>query len=46
MSRSRRSRSLNGSPDLRRLRAGRYHVFYTIEEERLVVQIDHVTRLP
>jgi hypothetical protein len=35
-----------GSPDLRRLRAGRHRVFYTIEEERLVVQIDHVARLP
>jgi mRNA interferase RelE/StbE len=31
-----------GSPDLRRLRAGRYRVFYTIDEERQVVQIDHV----
>jgi len=37
---------LRGSPDLRRLRAGRYRVFYTIEEERWVVQIDHVARLP
>ena len=35
-----------GSPDLRRLRAGRYRVFYTIEEELRVVQIDHVARLP
>ena len=35
-----------GSPDLRRLRAGRYRVFYTIGEERQVVQIDHVARLP
>ncbi len=35
-----------GSPDLRRLRAGRYRVFHTIDEERLVVQIDHVARLP
>ena len=35
-----------GSPDLRRLRAGRYRVFYTIDEERRVVQIDHVARLP
>ena len=35
-----------GSPDLRRLRAGRYRVFYTIDEERRVVQIDHVGRLP
>ena len=34
-----------GSPDLRRLRAGRYRVFYTIDEERRVVQIDHVARL-
>ena len=35
-----------GSPDLRRLRAGRYRVFYTIDEKRQVVQIDHVARLP
>lgn len=35
-----------GSPDLRRLRADRYQVFYTIDEERGVVQIDHVARLP
>jgi mRNA interferase RelE/StbE len=35
-----------GSPDLRRLRTGRYRVFYTIDEERRVVQIDHVARLP
>ena len=35
-----------GSADLRRLRAGRYRVFYTIDEERRVVQIDHVARLP
>ena len=34
-----------GSPDLRRLRAGRYRVFYTIGEQRRVVQIDHVARL-
>jgi mRNA interferase RelE/StbE len=34
------------SPDLRRLRARRYRVFYTIDEERQVVQIDHVARLP
>jgi mRNA interferase RelE/StbE len=34
------------SPDLRRLRAGRYRVFYTIDEEQRVVQIDHVARLP
>jgi mRNA-degrading endonuclease RelE of RelBE toxin-antitoxin system len=33
-----------GSPDLRRLRAGRYRVFYTIDEERIVDQIDHVTQ--
>jgi len=37
---------LRGSPDLRRLRAGRYRVFYTIDEERRVIQIDHVARLP
>jgi len=36
----------HGSPDLRRLRAGRYRVFYTIDEERRVIQIDHVARLP
>ena len=35
-----------GSADLRRLRAGRYRVFYTIDEERRVVQIEHVARLP
>ena len=35
-----------GSPDLRRLRAGRYRVFYTIDEERRAIQIDHVARLP
>ena len=46
MSRGRRSRSPYGSPDLRRLRIGRYRVFYTIDEERRVVQIDHVARLP
>ena len=34
-----------GSADLRRLRAGRYRVFYTIGEQRRVVQIDHVARL-
>ena len=35
-----------GSPDLRRPRAGRYRVCYTIDEERRLVQIDHVARLP
>ena len=30
----------------KRLRTGRYRVFYTIDEERRVVQIDHVARLP
>ena len=35
-----------GSPDLRRLRAGRHRVFYTIDEERRIIQIDHVARLP
>jgi mRNA interferase RelE/StbE len=35
-----------GSPDLRRLRAGRYRVFYTIDEERRTIQIAHVARLP
>ena len=35
-----------GSPDLRRLQAGRYRVFYTIAEERRVVQSDYVARLP
>jgi mRNA interferase RelE/StbE len=34
-----------GSPDLRRLRARRYRVFYPLDEERRVVQIDHVARL-
>ena len=28
------------------LRAGRYRVFYTIDEERQIVQLDHVARLP
>jgi mRNA-degrading endonuclease RelE of RelBE toxin-antitoxin system len=28
------------------LRAGRYRVFYTIDEQRRVVEIDHVARLP
>jgi mRNA interferase RelE/StbE len=27
-----------GSPDLRRLRAGRYRIFYTIDEDRKLVQ--------
>lgn len=35
-----------GSPDLRRLRAGRSRVFCTIDEKLRVVQIDHVARLP
>jgi mRNA interferase RelE/StbE len=35
-----------GSPDLRRLRAGRYRVFYKIDEGRQGVEIDHVARLP
>ena len=35
----------HGSPDLRRLRAGWYRVFYTIDEEQRVIQIDHVARL-
>jgi len=30
----------------KRLRTGRYRVFYTIDEERPVVQVDHVARLP
>ncbi len=34
------------SPDLRRLRAGRYRVFCTIDEERRVIQIDYAARLP
>jgi mRNA-degrading endonuclease RelE of RelBE toxin-antitoxin system len=37
MSRGRRSRSPYGSSDLRRVRAGRYRVFYTIDEERRIV---------
>jgi mRNA interferase RelE/StbE len=32
-----------GSPDLR---AGRYRVFYTIDEGRRIVQVDHVAHLP
>jgi mRNA interferase RelE/StbE len=35
-----------GSLDLRCLRAWRYRVFYTIDEERRLVQSDHVARLP
>jgi mRNA interferase RelE/StbE len=35
-----------GSPDLRRLRAGRYRVFYTIDERRKLLRINHVARLP
>jgi len=35
-----------GSPHLRRLRVGRYRVFYTIDEERRLVQVDHVASLP
>jgi mRNA interferase RelE/StbE len=27
-----------GSPDLRRLRAGRYRVFYTVDDDRQTVQ--------
>jgi mRNA interferase RelE/StbE len=34
-----------GSPDLRRLRAGRYRVFYQIDEDRQTVEIDHVARI-
>ncbi len=30
----------------RRLQASRYRVFYTINEEQRVIQIDHVARLP
>ena len=30
----------------KRLRTGRYRVFYAIDEERRVVQVDHVARLP
>jgi len=35
-----------GSPDLRRLRAGRYRVLYKIDEGRQAVEIYHVARLP
>jgi mRNA interferase RelE/StbE len=35
-----------GSPDLRRLRTGRYRVFYTIDEPRQLAAIEHVARLP
>jgi len=45
MSCARRSRSLTSRTDLRRLRAVQYRVLYTIDEERRVVQIDHVARL-
>ena len=34
-----------GSPDLRCLRAERYRVFYTIDEGRKLVQINHAARL-
>jgi mRNA interferase RelE/StbE len=34
-----------GSPDIRRLRAGRYRVFYQINDEAQVIQIDHVGRI-
>jgi mRNA interferase RelE/StbE len=34
-----------GSPDIRRLRAGRYRVFYQIDDDRQVIQIDHVGRV-
>jgi mRNA-degrading endonuclease RelE of RelBE toxin-antitoxin system len=37
---------MGGSPDLRRMRAGRYRVFYKIDGGRQVVEIDHVARLP
>ena len=35
-----------GPPGSGHLRAGRYRVFDTIDEERRVVQIDHVARVP
>jgi mRNA interferase RelE/StbE len=34
-----------GSPDIRRLRTGQYRVFYTIDEDRQTVAIDHVGRV-
>jgi mRNA interferase RelE/StbE len=34
-----------GSPDLRRLRTGRYRVFYKIDEDRQTIEIDHVARI-
>jgi mRNA interferase RelE/StbE len=34
-----------GSPDIRRLRSGRYRVFYTIDDNRQTVEIDHVGRV-
>jgi ParE toxin of type II toxin-antitoxin system, parDE len=34
------------APDLRRLRVGRYRVFYTIDEQSQTAEIDHVARLP
>ena len=33
------------SPDLRRLRTGRYR-FYAIDEARRIIEIGHVARLP
>ena len=45
MSRGRRSRSRTVAGSAAPA-AGRYRVFYTIDEERRVVQIDHVARLP
>jgi len=46
MSRGRRSRSRTDRRICGALRAGRYRVFYTIDEERRVIQVDHVARLP
>jgi mRNA interferase RelE/StbE len=34
-----------GSPDIRRLRTDRYRVFYQIDDDRQVIQIDHVGRI-
>jgi mRNA interferase RelE/StbE len=34
-----------GSPDIRRLRAGRYRVFYQIDDDTQVIQTDHIGRI-
>ena len=46
ISRGRRSRSVTGRRICGACGAGRYRVFYTIDEEGQAVQIDHVARVP